>query len=578
MADLPKYQPTGMLLADIPRVDFANLKENLRATQSLEQSLSRISEFAFKQAGEQAKREGAQYAIENPLTAEQVQRAISERKKPSELISQPGTIFGEAARSVQAAQLRVELEGRTRNELASIAAQVDSGRITNFDEIRLAINAPIDGFAKVISGIDPEEAVRFKAAMTSAGSTVFKGAFDHLIKMEGAARKASVSSSQEDTYDIIRKIYSTESNLDVIREQIKIHRDRTFVAARSTNDAEFISKTMNAFEGQVSKLKIDAVSSYVASTEFSEDPQAAVKRLDKNDAGKMTSIWSSLNFEDQAKIRSNLRTIVNERWDVKEKARKEESDAATLESSKLLSDYFKTGSAASLRRLNEISVLFPKVISPETVFELPKKRTDALDVANPKAEFQLKTEIMSGLLPTPDLVQNRAKELGVNYKRLSDNILPFFISRSNEDERDVERIIRNEARIVPGQLNIGQKSADAYGKMTREFERNWAAAVETNKQDPSKPMPTRIEVARGIIKTRQDSGVSKKIESLVLSLNDKYGKGPSAIRKTNITWSDTTSIEDVRAVAKQQGLKPEDISAIEQTLKQIDALQKQLND
>lgn len=578
MADLPKYQPTGMLLADIPRVDFANLKENLRATQSLEQSLSRISEFAFKQAGEQAKREGAQYAIENPLTAEQVQRAISERKKPSELISQPGTIFGEAARSVQAAQLRVELEGRTRNELASIAAQVDSGRITNFDEIRLAINAPIDGFAKVISGIDPEEAVRFKAAMTSAGSTVFKGAFDHLIKIEGAARKASVSSSQEDTYNIIRQIYSTESNLDVIREKINIERARTFASARSTNDAEFISKTMNAFEGQVSKLKIDAVSSYVASTEFSEDPQAAVKRLDKNDAGKMTSIWSSLNFEDQAKIRSNLRTIVNERWDVKEKARKEESDAATLESSKLLSDYFKTGSAASLRRLNEISVLFPKVISPETVFELPKKRTDALDVANPKAEFQLKTEIMSGLLPTPDLVQNRAKELGVNYKRLSDNILPFFISRSNEDERDVERIIRNEARIVPGQLNIGQKSADAYGKMTREFERNWAAAVETNKQDPSKPMPTRIEVARGIIKTRQDSGVSKKIESLVSSLNDKYGKGPSAIKKTNITWSDTTSIEDVRAVAKQQGLKPEDISAIEQTLKQIDALQKQLND
>ena len=577
MADLPKYQPTGMLLADIPRVDFANLKENLRATQSLEQSLSRISEFAFKQAGEQAKREGAQYAIENPLTAEQVQKAISEGKKPSELISQPGTIFGEAVRSIQAAQLRVELEGRTRNELASIAAQVDSGRITNFDEIKFAINAPIDGFAKVISGIDPEEAVRFKAAMTSAGSTVFKGAYDHLIKMEGTARKAAVSRDQEDTYNIIRGIYSTESNLDVIKEKINIERARTFAAARSTNDAEFINKTMNAFEGQVSKLKIDAVSAYVASTDFSEDPQAAVKRLDRNDAGKMTNIWSSLNFEDQAKIRSNLRTIVNERWDVNEKAKKEKEEAALKDSAALLSDYFKTGSAASLRKLNEISVLYPKIISPETVFKLPKERTDVLDVANPKAEFQLKTEIMSGSLPTPELVQNRAKELGVSYKRLSDNVLPFFISRTNEDERDIERIIRNEARIVPGQLNIGQKSADAYGKMTRQFERNWAAAVDANKQDPSKPMPTRIEVARDIIKKRQDSGVSKIIESLVSGLNDKYGNGPSAVIKTNITWSDSTSMEDVRAVAKQQGLGPKDISSIEQTLKQIDELQKQLN-
>jgi len=577
MADLPKYQPTGMLLADIPRVDFANLKENLRATQSLEQSLSRISEFAFKQAGEQAKREGAQYAIENPLTAEQVQKAISEGKKPSELISQPGTIFGESVRSIQAMQLRVELEGRTRNKLAEIASDVDSGRITNFDEIKFAINAPIDGFARVISGIDPEEAVRFKAAMTSAGSTVFKGAYDHLIKMEGAARKTTVSSSQESTYSILSKIYSTETNLDVIEQKIGIERARTFAAARSTNDAEFINKIMNAFEAQVSKRKIDAVSAYVASTEFSADPQAAVKRLDRNDADKMTNIWSSLSFEDQAKIRSNLRTIVNERWDVKEKARKEEEDDATKKSAALLSDYFKTGSAASLHKLNQISILHPKVISPETVFKLPKERTDVLDVANPKAEFKLKEEIMSGSLPTLDLVHIRAKELGISYKRLSDNMVPFFISRSDKDLITVEHIFRNEARIVPGQLNIGQKSADAYGKMNREFERNWAAAVDANKQDPSKPMPTRIEVARDIIKKRQDSGVSKKIESLVSGLNDKYGKGPSAIRKTNITWSDSTSMQDVRAVAKQQGLKPEDIVAIEQTLKQIDALQKQLD-
>ncbi len=71
MAELPRYQPTGYLPADVPRLDLANLKESVAATQGINSALDRLAGFAFKEAAERAQREGAQYGVENAPTMEQ---------------------------------------------------------------------------------------------------------------------------------------------------------------------------------------------------------------------------------------------------------------------------------------------------------------------------------------------------------------------------------------------------------------------------------------------------------------------------------------------------------------------------
>jgi len=55
---LPIYQPTGYLPADIPRFDRADVKETALQLQTIEGSLDKLSNFAFKKANEQAEREG----------------------------------------------------------------------------------------------------------------------------------------------------------------------------------------------------------------------------------------------------------------------------------------------------------------------------------------------------------------------------------------------------------------------------------------------------------------------------------------------------------------------------------------
>lgn len=575
MAELQRYTPVGLGLASLPglpTVEPVALQESIRQSQGLQQSLDRISQFAFKEAGEEAKRQGLQYGAENPVTKEQIEVALGTGKKPSELFGKRGTIFGEAALQAQSAQLRLELENDARSRMAKTAAEVDAGRLLDIQEIRTQINGPIDGFAKLLAGIDPEESVRFRASMAAAGNTVLKSAYDKVLSVQNAALRSRLADSVPTTLDFVSRLYDTEPDINKQKAQISVYRDTLLKSLLPTADATFINSTMAKFEEGVVKLRVDAVSKYVTSTDFSADPLTAVSRLDKNDAGKMTSLWSTMNFEDQAKVRSNLRTISGQRWDVNEKAKKEIEDQDSLAAASAMADYFKTGSAQSLRTLNEISIRSPKIISPKTVYELPKERSEVLnaEVANPRGEIVLKTEMLSGKIQTPEAMIARAKELGIGMKAISTSMFPFFIARNNEDERDIDRALRNEAKIVPGQFNISQKSAEAYSSMTLKVERRWNDALEKNKEDPIKnPLPSRMSLARDIIKERTTSAKTTQINSLLEGLNKAYSE------RTGIRFSETTESSDIRSRQKALGLQPEEVKRIEDTFKSIDLLRQQ---
>ena len=575
MAELQRYTPVGLGLASLPglpTVEPIALQERIRETQGLQSSLDRIAQFAFKEAGEEAKRQGLQYGAENPVTKEQIEVALGTGKKPAELFAKRGTIFGEAALQAQSAQLRLELENDARSKMARTAAEVDSGRLLDIQEIRNQINGPIDGFAKLLAGIDPEESVRFRASMAAAGNTVLKSAYDKVLSVQNAALRSRLSDSVPTTLDFVSKLYETEPDITAQKTQISLYRDTLLRSLLPTADAAFINSTMAKFEEGVAKLRVDAVSKYVTSTDFSADPLTAVSKLDKNDAGKMTSLWSTLNFEDQAKVRSNLRTIAGQRWDVNEKAKKKIEDEDSLAAATAMADYFKTGSAESLRILNQISIRSPKVISPKTVFELPKERSEVLnaEVANPRGEIALKTEMLSGKIQTPEAMIARAKELGIGMKAISNSMFPFFIARNNEDERDVDRTLRNEAKIVPGQFNISQKSAEAYSAMTMKVERRWNEALEKNREDPIKnPLPSRKSIAIEVIKERTASAKTTQINALLDGLNRSYSK------RTGVIFSEETNPSDIRQRYEALGLQLEEVGRIEKDFQAIDRLRQQ---
>jgi hypothetical protein len=164
----------------------------------------------------------------------------------------------------------------------------------------------------------------------------------------------------------------------------------------------------------------------------------------------------------------------------------------------------------------------------------------------------------------------RAAELGIGMKAVSTSMFPFFIARNNEDERDVDRTLRNEAKIVPGQFNISQKSAEAYSAMTMKVERRWNEALEKNKEDPIKnPLPSRKSIAAQIIKERTTSAKTTQINALLDGLNRSYGK------RTSVTFSEETDPFDIASRRTQLNLQLEEANAIKDTYKSIETLRKQ---
>jgi len=290
MAELPRYQPTGYLPADVPRLEFANIKESISMTQGINASLDRLSNFAFKQAAEQAQREGMQYGAENMPSAEQVMKAMEEGKSPAELFAKPGTIFGDAARKVQAGQLRSELEVLGRQELAKLSATVDTGTF-NLQEVQTTIKSLTAGYARAISAVDAEEGLKFRSSMATAGNSVYVKATKNFAKIVAQGKIALADDALAATSTIIADTLKSENDPKILSDRIMVERNRIFEVAMQTGDPAFVKSTREDFNKKV----LNAIVDYTLSPTFADTPSQAIKLIESGNFGKLTELMKTVD-------------------------------------------------------------------------------------------------------------------------------------------------------------------------------------------------------------------------------------------------------------------------------------------
>jgi hypothetical protein len=290
MAELPRYQSTGYLPADIPRLDFANIKEQISMTQGINSALDRLSNFAFKEAEEKARREGMQYGAENMPSAEQVMTAMQEGKSPSELFAQPGTVFGDAARKIQAGQLRSELEVLGRQELAKLSATVETGTF-NLQEVQTTIKSLTAGYAKAISSVDAEEGLKFRSSMATAGNSVYVKATENYAKIVAQGKIALADDALAATATIIADTLKSENDPKILSDRIMVERSRVFEIAMQTGNPEFVKSTREDFNKKV----LNAIVDYTLSPTFADTPSQAIKLIESGNFGKLSELMKTVD-------------------------------------------------------------------------------------------------------------------------------------------------------------------------------------------------------------------------------------------------------------------------------------------
>lgn len=359
MADLTRYQPTGVLFADIPRMDFANVREQTRAAHGMTQALDRISDFAFKRAARQAEIEGKQWAYQNPVTPEQI-KAAQESGQPLNL-PDASTYFGGAARDVQAAVLRGDLEMQARREFAILSAAVDAGLVSDLKDVQVGLSAPIDGFAKMLAQVDPEEAARFRASMATAGNAVFQNASKRIGDLFLEGKRAQVSQAIKDSAVIMSDIFRTEMDPVNLNQRIGLERQRVFDAASSTNSVEFIRQSMSDFDKGVLKVRTAVLTNYFGSKEFANDPSSMLTNLRSGKAGKYAMIWSAMDEDAKNDVIDKALKRVGDDAQLREREARLLKEANKDEGLRVRDQFYRgqLGPDETIKRLMELGDITP---------------------------------------------------------------------------------------------------------------------------------------------------------------------------------------------------------------------------
>jgi hypothetical protein len=348
MATLPLYQPTGLLPADIPRLDRADVKEAQAQLTTITSSLDRMADFAFKKMAEQAEREGLQYGAENQPSADQVLAAMEAGKSPQELFAQPGTTFGNAARKVQAGQLRNELEVKVRNEFSRLSGMVDSGSF-NLKDVQTQIKAITDGYGKAISSISPEEGLRFRASAGSAGAPVYAKAADRAYKIYGEGVKANADDLISQTPTIIADLIRVEKDPVLLGERILVERQRVFDIAAQTNDPQFFAEKRADFD----RALMGAIVDYTATPEFAKTPVEGLRRMQAGDFGQLDRVMTRVNKDKLIKMYVDRNGEVATAW----KRTSELNAAVNADQMNAIQDQFYAGKISGQQVLNQAKAL-----------------------------------------------------------------------------------------------------------------------------------------------------------------------------------------------------------------------------
>jgi len=307
MAELQRYNPVGLGLASLPglpTVEPVALQESIRQTQGMQQSLDRISQFAFREAEEEAKRKGQMFGIENPPTMAEINTILAgpgssaeQAKKVGARLQPAGTAFGDAARQVQSSMLRVEFETQTRSLLTNISAAIDAGQVNDLGQVISAVNSQVDTFTKILGNVSPNDALHYKSTASVAGNAVYQKAASHIIKMRTETMKQSVDQSLVSSSTILSDSFANGTTEDAIAGTVLVERERVRNAALKVGDPAFYKSSMEAFD----KRLVRGIADRLMHPDMNLSPQQALASIDK---GELNVLSEAAKLIDRQALKS----------------------------------------------------------------------------------------------------------------------------------------------------------------------------------------------------------------------------------------------------------------------------------
>jgi hypothetical protein len=518
MADNPRYQRQNIMLAETQPLQFADIKESISRSKSLETSLNKISEFAFKSATEQAKKAGAEYAVTNRPTLQQYADAIQNNVDPETLFSEDYTYFGQAAREVQAVGFRTELETEARSEMSKIKAVIKSGMPLDREEIKANLAGLTNGYGNTLAKISPEQALKFKAAISAQGYDLLEEVdveiakryvTDNVIKLD-----EDIKNFQADLPDLIK-------NNNPIDFAIKVQPYNNTIKTRTSMlPNEYRLKYNNKHQEVIDAAIMDSIVTHVTDKKTFTNDYDVINNLNQGIAGDMTDYFGMLGFDEQGNSKkSKVIDMVRTRLNNLDSAYQDTIRLQTEQDKTIFNDlenkFYETKDPKYLAQMTSMTIKNPNLGSPKTIDAIRKD-------AEAEAEYtdsvvKIKDEIRRGRFDTWDQVLARGAELGVSRKSLNKHVYGVY---SNKSEAYLDEQVKDYVDQVVPSGNRSQR-AKKEDSVRSEIQSISAANEEHNKSVGKNEKPTRYSDILDSIKEKRKKEVTAR--STVNKNKEAYG-------------------------------------------------------
>jgi len=299
MARLPTYQQTGRIFTSLPELDFVNIRESVKRSQSMMAGLDKLSDFAFQEAGKQAEKVAIKDAIERPLTLEQIQQANERGESVADIINNVGggQIYQDAYRKIQGKQLRSELEIKAQQALSSIQSLVTLGELNDVNTISSKLDSVITGYSKTLESLSPEEAVLFKQSMATTANSFFKESIKTLEKRTLSYNQVLSQDNFDYSVDAAKAMINTTLDPAMLKESKKMLGLRVFEQALGGGETfamAQLSEFNKAWENSIANKFEEVIFSDGFAPKLESglpDFNETMQKISAGDLGEASELW-----------------------------------------------------------------------------------------------------------------------------------------------------------------------------------------------------------------------------------------------------------------------------------------------
>lgn len=601
MAEIPKLESGRVGLSNIPNAVTPNIQyqsarpeialdAQAKMQGTISQKLDRISGLIFREGTELSKEAGLQWAAENPLTRDQL-TAMTKGDMSNVALGSPMNVFDTAVRKVRAFELSAHAEAETTVKMLDLYNRAERGEV-DFDGVRTGIKTLTDGYGQSLAQVDPESSFKYRATISNYGNRII----DETAKLENKKRMIAngikLQKNYNDTLKIIEVYTSGDMPIDPATGE-KFNKDEVvgMIATNFLNNAVSMIGVNGAAEYQkqimkdIGLVKMNVISKGIIDKDqdLGGDLFGAVEKLRTGMGGKYQEIYDSMTLEEQAGLRTKMRGQYNEITASKKDDQERNKVMDEDEARGLIADYFKKPNKVTLDKLQAIAIR-SGAVSPDYVADLPNKAMNS-EPRNLVSEMKLKDEIQSGVVNDLASLQRRAKELGIGVRRTAE-LQDAVYSADRKIDADIDRIARQQAKLVRGQINISATQAADYYSFIDSVNEKYRTDLDAWTSGGQKgAAPNKIDIANQIVSKRRDSAASRSIENIETSLKNDYG--PTGTQKKsnhdfttfplkyNATGDAIDLSQDARAALKRDGFTDAQIDDIFQRLKALDNKKKE---